>query len=192
MIYLRQLILKLIKPFLVWVSGKHLPYTHKKITGEQYEALAKLIEPGDVLVSRLEGDLTTALILGFWTHGAIYTLKGVVEAEGKGVILTSLIDFVMTKDFVLLVRPKLTRDHRVLVSDFAKDLVGFPYDYTFSAANEAYYCSELVWTCYARATIKLGISNPIEMKWCLNCLITTPDDLARSGDIIFDSRRDNG
>ena len=182
---LRQFFLKLIRPFLVWVAGKHLPFTHKLIIGHDYREAVKRVKPGDILLTRVRGEFTTAITPGFWTHAAIYTNESVVEAEGIGVVETDFLTFLVSKDFATILRPKSSDEQRFLAAAFAKTQVGKPYDYEFAfqdGVQEAFYCSELVWWAYQLAVPK----NPLKS----NTDYILPDDIAYESevDVIWDSR----
>lgn len=150
---LRLALLSISVPLTKKLGKVHFPYTHKLIKGPDYYRLESVIQSGDVLLSRTRGELTNLFIPGFFTHAAI--ARGdeyVIEAIGKGVSRTDLVSFVMTKDYVVLLRPRFADDvikgKAVL---WAEEQVGLPYDYEFETSNKAYYCSELVATAYNKA-----------------------------------------
>jgi len=68
----------------------------------------------------------------------------VLEAVGKGVIATSLVTFLTTKDVVVCTRMK--REDRTFALHGVEDL-GKPYDFLFRIRDNAFYCYELMAKC---------------------------------------------
>lgn len=192
---IRAALLWLAKPFLVWISGKHLPYTHKLIKGRDYYYAHQRVRPGDIFVTRILGEFTTPVTPGFWTHAAIYApedgavLKCVVEAEGPGVIETDLVSFLLSKDYAMILRPYNTNGaDRALVAALARQQLGKPYDYQFEFKQNGgveFYCSELVWWCYNKSCGQ-KIFKP---RTSMGVETLLPDDIAQQCKIIWDSRR---
>ena len=88
LVWIHDKIFVILKPILEWVSGKHIPYTHKLVTGKDYYNAIALLEPGDIFVTKIRGDLTSLIIPGYWSHAAIFAPIGpgyvneyVMEAE---------------------------------------------------------------------------------------------------------------
>lgn len=193
-------ILNLITPFLKWSSGKHLPFTHKLITGLDYYQIEYLLQPGDIFLTRIRGELTTLIIPGFFSHAAIYCPEGagdvnefVMEAEGPGVVRTDLVSFLLSKDYVVIRRPRLTEDQRILAAQYATAQRGLPYDYNFKfsmSGQKAFYCSELVWWSYAQACALAKVECPFVPVDQLGVATITPDDIYTSNNFntIYDSR----
>ena len=123
--------------------------------GGDYLPLSFLsLEPGDLLLCRSPG----SVVPGFWTHVGMYIGDGkVVEALPKpGVTNTSVADWnCPTKTCVEALRVKTTDEIRNKAVSFALSQVGKPYDWCWwqkDADGEAWYCSELVWAAYLKAS----------------------------------------
>lgn len=194
-------ILNLLKPFLEWASGKHLPFTHKLVTGLDYYKALPVLKPGSIFLTKIKGDLTSVIIPGYWSHAAIYAPQEigninefVIEAEGPGVIRTDLVSFLTSKDAVMILEPFLPDDVKSRASEIATEQLGLPYDYAFEfhiSGQKSFYCSELVWWSYAKACIYAGLKSPFEPVMELGVPTISPDNIAASLNfhVTFDSRR---
>ena len=127
--------------------------------GGDYLPLSFLsLKPGDLLLCRSPG----SVVPGFWTHVGMYVGDGsVVEALPKpGVTKTSVADWnyhYPDKTCVEALRVKTTDEIRnksvsFVINQFNLDR---PYDWCWwqkDADGEAWYCSELVWAAYLKAS----------------------------------------
>lgn len=128
-------------------------------------------QPGDLLFQDTDGhplcDAIEKVTTGF--DGANVTHVGIVaegdgpepvviEAVSAGVVCTPLQEF-LARSLDAEGRPKvavgrLAGPRRELIPSalrHARELVGAPYDKVFAIDNDAYYCSELVYTIFLRA-----------------------------------------
>jgi len=127
-----------------------------------------ILQNGDLLFQDIDcGDMCTAIeTVTFGWHGAKFSHVGiavvdsvgkiqVLEAISKGVSLTSVDEF-MKRSLDSTGNPKIIVG-RVLSNDKnannaavkrALTYLGKPYDTVFDIANNAYYCSELVYFAY--------------------------------------------
>lgn len=201
---LRKILLDIAYPFLKWASGKHLPYTHKAVTGQDYYRVLPLLKSGHIFVTKIRGELTSVIIPGYWSHAAIFTPQVigninefVTEAEGPGVILTDLVSFLLTKDEFMVLEPIGTPNYVMeLAADLAHRAVGAMYDYSLQvefcdSIPKAFYCSGLVWWAYDRACKEFKFPSTFVAKKQLGVFTISPDDIAKSGRfrVVFDSRR---
>lgn len=151
---LRRFLLKTVKPFLEWCGKIHAPFAHKKIKSKEFFELSKKLEPGFTFITHIDGELTNVLIPGFWTHAAIYIGDNkVVEAIGKGVVVTDLLDFCFSKDYIAVLRPAIVSyNEQLKAAEVAKDLAtkNLPYDYGFDPDDTAFYCGEAPAFCYKK------------------------------------------
>lgn len=137
-------------PLTKGIGKVHAPYAHKQINGLHVAALQAKLLPGDIFMTRTDGELSNLFIPGFWSHGAVYAGGGmVVEAIGVGVVLKDLATFMMTKDYVSAWRP-LFASQAVMAraAAWATAQRGRPYDYLFMGGNKAFYCFELTYAAY--------------------------------------------
>lgn len=179
----RRTIMEIARPLARTAGRIHTPPHYRAITKLETYELAKLIEPGDVLLSHRNREVTNLLIPGYWKHCAMYTGEGrIVEAMGRGVVDSSLEEFCMTKDGVLCLRATFASPREAgLTVSFAKSLRGKPYDYLIEhefsrAINEAFYCSEIPWWCYEQVFIAQGKSSPFEPRETLGVPTIAPQD----------------
>jgi len=168
--------LNVLHPITVFIGNTHLPFTRKKITGEDFLAIQSILNVGDVLLTKTHGELTNILIPGDWSHAMIYVGDGsVVEAIGRGVSRRSLPVAVLSKDRICVLKPLFaTPEQMVLASEFAIKQIGKPYDYDFKSNNKAFYCSELVYASYNEAT---GGETPFKLRESFGVPTAIPDDI---------------
>jgi len=127
-----------------------------KLKGKHYREVEALINPGDILIRRFEGFVSTWLIPGWWNHAGIYignyegTSHQVIHAIGRGVCVTDLIDFMRTDDMIVL-RPKPTAiNWSVYAVKTAIDAIGSGYDWAmkFKKKDSRFCCTEVISECY--------------------------------------------
>lgn len=176
---LRFYLLKLLYPFMKFAAklGKPEP----KVTAEFYYELVDKLEVGDILLSKEDLKLTNVLIPGFWSHAAIYAEKNyVVEAIGSGVIKTPLVQWVLSKDHIMVLRMKnVSKELRERAGQFSLDHVGEGYDYEFSSGNQAWYCAELAYFVYDEV---MGDGCPFKLQETFGVPTVTPEDFAQAKD----------
>ena len=156
LVWARRFILKTAHPILAWAASRHrVPL----MTAEFVDKAFASVMPGDVLVTRIEGNLANHLIPGFYTHAAMYLGKNlVIESTGEGVKTKHLAKFLFDKDRVAILRPLFADPTQMAhACDVAKGLEGDPYDYDFTGDNRAWYCSEIIWYSYDQA-VKPAVS----------------------------------
>lgn len=204
--WLHRVIFNVLRPFLKWASGVHLPYTHKKVTGLDYYNLRRHLIPGVIFLTKIEGDLTSILIPGYWSHAAIYAPDNskypselVMEAEGQGVIRTDLASFVTTKDGLVALEPKNLGPKKEQImaraAEIASGQKGKLYDFNFKLhftmhgvtptnpiGPEEFYCSKLVWWAYDQACAEFGVKSPFKPIYELGVLTVTPDGISQDTD----------
>lgn len=177
---LRGLVLKLSYPVIKWVGALHVPYTKKKMKADHYYQILAAAKPGSILLSRTLGEATNLLIPGRYKHAAIVgaTAGGgrpfVVEAVGAGVKQTDLLDFILSKDNLLLLEPQFASAEQMIAAVlWACKQVGKPYDYTFMSDYTSFYCCELTYAAYKEA---LDGKSPWELREYWGEPTVTPDD----------------
>jgi uncharacterized protein YycO len=144
--------LSMVEP-ISWLIGKiHAPFSNRLIKGKDFYAIQGLIQPGDIIVTRIRWHLTNLFIPKFWKHASIVSpRKTIIEAIGEGVVETDLFDFISTKDYVCVLRLVDKTSAHLQASMNALNTVGLKYDYEFEDNDNEYYCSELVYWAFQRA-----------------------------------------
>lgn len=200
---LHGFILNLLKPFLEWASGQHLPFTHKLVTGKDYYKAWPKLKPGAIFLTKIRGDLTSYIIPGYWSHAAIYAPRTnatvdemVMEAEGPGVLQTDLVSFMTSKDELVILEPLVSDAIKARAAEIATSQLGMPYDYAFDfhmSGQKAFYCSELVWWSYAQACLEAKVECPFEPEMELGVPTISPDNIYASLNfhVVYDSRKAN-
>lgn len=122
-----------------------------KLRGEHYRQVIKLIQPGDVLLSRSEQYLDTYLIPGYFIHAGFFyggTKERVIHAISDGVLIEDIINFMRT-DVMVVLRPHEHHIERAIA--LAKSMVNMEYDFLFNFNNSnRLSCTEMIYVCYPR------------------------------------------
>lgn len=154
----------------------YMPYSRKRIKASHYHKVRYAIKPGTVILSATRGEFSSLFIPGDWSHAGVIATDGlsVIEATSKGVIKTDLIDFMMSKDAICIMRSSFFDvDEMAQVAIEAERHLGKPYDWQFVKGDiKAFYCSELVY--HAHAQVKNDI--PFTLRRTFGKLTVTPQD----------------
>lgn len=171
---IRRILLKLAMPINKYLNKIHLSPSYRNIKAADYRMLKRKIQNGDILLSTMKGEITNLLIPGFWSHAALYVGDDtIIESTSKGVHYSDLIDFMLSKDYVCVVRTKLTYQEIIFAVEKAKTVVGKPYDYFFEPGCESFYCAEVI--TYAFSSLM-----PFFRREALGVLTTLPQDFYES------------
>ncbi len=126
-----------------------------RLKGLHTRRVERIIRPGDIVIRRFEGYVSSFLIPGFWNHAGIYvgSINGfegektqVVHAISDGVIVEDILDFMRTDEMMIL-RP----DPELIDIGIKKaiDVIGSPYDFGFDFKDcNRFSCTELIAYCY--------------------------------------------
>ena len=149
---------------LQWLGNLHFPFTHKQLKFKEYEAILMIAQRGDILLTRTRGEISNLGIPGYWKHGGIYRAKNsVFHATGVGTHVINLADFIMSRDSVVVLRPK---DESVKIAlgfmDFFKEFDNKPYDYAFRYRNDEYTCAELLAALLRKANNGIDYVEPVQ------------------------------
>jgi uncharacterized protein YycO len=160
---LRRKILALAYPFLKKIGKLHAPWSHKAIKAKHVMSVLKFVKEGDIFLTRTNGEATNLVIPSQMKHAAIYVGNAhVIEAKDPIVVKSNLFDFMMSKDNIMVMRPRLSDDERLGASAFADTLLGHPYDYRFDIdrkrINDAFYCAEVPYWCYSQTVKSWGFT----------------------------------
>ncbi len=127
-----------------------------KLKGVVYRTLCNSFKPGDIILRRFDGYLSSYMIPGFWNHAGLYigddgeNKEQVVHAVSEGVIQEDVLNFMRTDHMLVL---RLAKDKKGHAADGAikkaKSIVGCPYDFGFDFKDtHRFSCTELVAHCY--------------------------------------------
>lgn len=188
---MRAFFYTLMKDLSLFIGRVHAPYSHKEINSSVYRMLVSFLKPGDIFLTRINGELSNLFIPSHFTHGAIYVGNNfVAEAIGQGVTVTDLIDFALTKDEICVVRPKFCDESMMQnVAVWARAKFGTPYDFEFELDNKAFYCFE-----FCVAAYKAFVKFPFEPWPRLGRQTYVGDDFVKAEmvwQVIFDSSNSN-
>lgn len=186
----RRHLLNMLSPLTERIGRIHAPFSVKAMSGQDYYTVRDIVRPGDILLSHTEGSLSNPLIPGYWKHVAfVKDSDTVIEAVGKGVVLSTMVDFVLKKDAVMVLSP-LFADQQIMerAVEVALTLIGLPYDYLLEydlGNNRAFYCAEVVWFSYEmamRERVKAGEDyvSPFTPRVTLGMPTVVPQDFANA------------
>ncbi len=127
-----------------------------KLKGVVYRTLRDLFKPGDIILRRFDGYLSSYMIPGLWKHAGLFIgddgkkKEQVVHAVSEGVIQEDILNFMRTDHMLIL---RLTEDEdgsaTAKAIQTAKSIVGSPYDFGFDFTDtNRFSCTELVAYCY--------------------------------------------
>ena len=165
-----------------WMGDTKVARTNRSLINErQVNALAKKLEPGDVMLERREWYLSNAGLPGYWPHTALYignaadrrrdfgdefesklatkypiaysqsNGKQVIEAMSEGVVFTTN-EHSLSADSLAVLRPRVTKEQKAIAIERAFHYAGRPYDFDFDFDTDAsLVCSELVYRAYESA-----------------------------------------
>ena len=165
-------------PFIIIINNINWRFGRHYLCGvNSYKQIQDLIDPGMVVLTRKEHELSNFFIPGYWTHAAmIASDEYIVEATSKGVHRSTIKEFLTIVDDFVLLKPAFCTDQlMVRASKYAINAVGNPYNFSFRHGNNAFYCSELVYWAYARTC---GLLSSYLEKG-----IISPDSLYKSRDM---------
>lgn len=137
----------LIRSIAILTGQLHAPWTKKKTSTKDVNKLMEILEDGDIILTRTEGEMTTLTIPGFWKHTIVYTGGGmVVEAVTPKVRETYLNDVIMKTDYYCVMRMKdLSKTEKEIFIEKARSYIGRYYDLNIDLFNEdQIFCSEIV------------------------------------------------
>ncbi len=166
------------------LSHIHMPYSRKLITGKDFRNIEAMAKPGQVILSKTNGELSNLFIPGFWSHAGIISPDGkhVIEAKTANTAKTDLVDFCMiNKDYICLLDPVFLSDAAKLAAAIyaEEEEVGLPYDFEMSLSNiKKLYCSELVYKAYLFADEKI----PFKPRSILGQETIVPNDFWAASD----------
>lgn len=190
--YVRRKLLEVGFPVLKWTGSIGLPKL--KINQHFFFTAQKKLMPGMVCLTRRDYEMSNALQPGFWKHAAMFTgndkrtIPCMTEAVGTGVCKVGILDFMFTKDYVKILKPKFaTMEQMMVAAAHAASLEGQPYDFQFKPANKAWYCSEVIWWAYDQTVV----NSPFTPRVSLGVPTVTPQDFENAvekWETVLDSR----
>jgi len=143
--------------------------------------MEEYLEPGDILLGRCRMSLVPSLDPPRgWTHAALYVGEGemVVAANPYQGTLRTVVgswEYPRMTWVVCLRVTTATPEERRLAAKLAEEEVGTSYDLNWFAEQEdgdTWYCSELVWGVYRRAT-----GGRVDLERGTGAFGVSPDDL---------------
>lgn len=148
------------------------------LDGSIVKELQPQLRPGDILLLRAEGKLTSAMLPGFWAHAALYVgglagledlgLRGnehvvkhwddmAARTAGRGFALEAVsprvhlvpLEDALEADHVCVLRPNLSTAEIAAALSEAFALLGKPYDYDFDFNHpQRIVCTEVIYRMY--------------------------------------------
>lgn len=168
------------------ISKIYMPAARKLITSADYRSVKEHLRPGMILLSYTRGEFSNLFIPGDWSHAAIVlNSTTVIEATTHGVVETDLIDFMMKKDYVVLLDPIFATPaqmEKAVEVALAQKGSGYNYKMQFNRPKtdsvlttqvKAFYCSELVLYSYM---VACDYQSPFTLRVILGVETVVPGD----------------
>ena len=143
---MNKFLLYLAVPIIKFIALFHKP--DDLVNSSDFEGLKKLLQDGDVLVSRTDWELSNVFMPGYWKHAGVYIDGHVYEAVTAGVRKTLVEEFFFKKDHVGLCRYGLPlyKEKLEVGQTYLETKIGSVYDWSFEMGTKnKFYCSELAY-----------------------------------------------
>jgi uncharacterized protein YycO len=177
-LFKRENIIPRWRAFLLFIDKRRIRAGELAMKDEDLEKVYNVVTPGDVLVSRRALTMTSVIIPGYWTHGALYLGsreelvdyfgedsvellkkmdelglhsedKYVIEAIEQGVTASSS-DKALKADSLVVFKPRVGEFDRLKALEYVLDNLSKEYDYGLDFLTESsFICSELVYKAYS-------------------------------------------
>lgn len=173
-----QHLVPLLKSFLLFIDEKKVREGGVCMTVSDVEKVMDVLEPGDIIVQRRALSMSSWVIPGYWTHGALYVggreelkeyfgvdavgvlnkldklklfgkTKYVFEAIKEGVSASDALK-VLKADSIVVFKPKVGEFDRLRAAEYVLGQLEKEYDYGLDFLSEkSFICSELVYKAYS-------------------------------------------
>lgn len=156
------------------------------VTQEHWMYLHKNLKKGDIVLSTKANNPGNFILPGKAKHASMVIDDNpdnpiLIEAVSKGVVKTSLYEFMKTKNYLVHCRSSyFSPETAALASRIAAGMEGVKYDHVWSPDNNWIYCSELVYESYKKAFLEkahLPTAFPLVMKERCGEMTYIPDDI---------------
>ncbi len=152
------------------IAELRMKWKRKRVTPEVQRKIAKLLKPGDVIITRHDDAASNLFLPGFWPHGALYVgtqeqrqaidpsgetwqnkctaQNCVLEARKDGVLFRPL-DDTLAVDNCVVVRPQLETQQIIEAITRAMTHQGKCYDFEFDfRRSDKLVCTEVIYRAY--------------------------------------------
>ncbi len=145
-----------------WMGWKHplwfvLGPRDWKLDGWDITRIINLVEPGDIIITRVDGFVSTWLLPGYWNHAGVVTnnrglYTSVVHSTAEGVHESHMIDFLRADHVIVLKAQGVAcgywgTEASLLASGFSKAAAEYDFSFDFTDAGK-FSCTELAAACY--------------------------------------------
>ncbi|MCK5603407.1 hypothetical protein KAR91_16095 [Candidatus Pacearchaeota archaeon] len=128
--------------------------TSYKIKGPHMRSILETRKPGDIFLRKYDNYLSSRIIPGYWSHAAIYVGQNqMIHMLSAGTVKEDILTF-MRCDDIKIIRcsdTKMIKKARELAEKVYTQ--GVEYDYSFSASNDKFYCTELISHLFQKPTM---------------------------------------
>ncbi len=174
--------------------------SHPTITGKRADDFISTLKPGDIVLANDEACTIFSLIIvaadgkADFNHALLYTGDGkTLEARTitHGVAEGDLKEVLSHKHHVVAVRPRYepAEEQAKAVIDSARAMIGTPYDFKFSMADDSMYCSEMVYKAVKEGAPQVDFKK----RPLITREVILPGDLLRTdkADVVAEVGKDN-
>ncbi len=153
------------------IAELRMKWKRKRVTPAVQQKIARLLEPGDVIITRHDDAASNLFLPGFWPHGALYIgtqaerraldtngktwdheqcapPNSVLEARKDGVLFRPLHD-TLGVDACVVLRPKLNSETMLKAISRAMLHQGKRYDFEFDfRRSDKLVCTEVIYRAF--------------------------------------------
>jgi hypothetical protein len=173
-----QNLVPLLKSFLLFIDERKVRDGGVCMTDSDVEKVMKVLEPGDIVVQRRALSMSSWVIPGYWTHGALYVGSREELKDYFGIDAQSVLDkldklklfdnkkylfeaikegvsasdarVALKSDSIVVFKPKVGEFDRLRAVEYVLGQLEKEYDYGLDFLSEnSFICSELVYKAYS-------------------------------------------
>ena len=123
----------------------------KRVSAETIATLKRILQPGDVFVTRHDDAMSNLFLPGYWPHSALWLGAkdaNILEAKKDGVLLRD-IEETLQVDAVVVIRPNLTPKQIEGAITRGRSHTGKQYDFVFDfRTTNRIVCTEVIYRTY--------------------------------------------
>ena len=156
----------------------HSPWTRKLTSYKVLLEMKRVMQKGDIILTRTRGEVTTLIIPGYWKHSVLYLGRDKIRHSTgkKGIHTEWIVNLIMKTDYLQIRRLKeVNLIDRCSIADNSEKYEGIKYD-TFQryTNSDKMSCSEFI-----RNSVNDVLGKEyIDLRYTIGYPLFTPQDIA--------------